>query len=588
MNMGQLVEQGSGEVYALGFEPVGIGRHGDNEIILADPQVSRHHAEIVMQGGRWVVSDLGSANGTFVNGQLALGPQVINHGDLIRVGQTQFQVEIAGAMATQDTLVEAVPTAAAPVAAVAGAAAAEPVPRPQVPRLVTVLASAAVVIIVVTLLLVFVVRPLMQGDSAATPAASATTVAAAAASVEPVASPTPTTKPTETAIPTIPPPTTLPTVIPPTEAPPAETDTPTPKPVIGYFRTSQNTIEQGKCTRLEWGEVENANRITLTDVGPVGSTGKVDVCLDSTKTYTLQAIGAGGTTAKNAQITVEAPTGPVIEYLRVVPSIIAPSGCAQLEWGPVQNAESASIEPGIGGVGTPDSIEVCPSTTTTYVLTARNADGSSTAETTLHVSTGTDSNPVISFFTANPANIEAGECTTLSWGKVDYATSVTIDNNIGGVATPGSQEVCLGTETTFVMTAEGPGGTTETSLVVNVSPGALANLPDLVIESILFEPNPCYRGLKCRVRIKVRNDGPLAAGHFVVRWAPEGEGQVPVDWDVDSLGASEEKDLVYPWIPNRVDENWRTLATADLNKEVNEISEGVANSLGQIITVLEP
>ena len=70
MNMGQLVEQGSEEVFPLGFEPTSIGRHGDNEIILPDSQVSRHHAEIVMQGGRWLIADLGSANGTYVNDDL--------------------------------------------------------------------------------------------------------------------------------------------------------------------------------------------------------------------------------------------------------------------------------------------------------------------------------------------------------------------------------------------------------------------------------------------------------------------------------------------------------------------------------------
>ena len=36
MNMGQLVEQGTEEVFPLGFEPTSIGRHGDNEIILPD------------------------------------------------------------------------------------------------------------------------------------------------------------------------------------------------------------------------------------------------------------------------------------------------------------------------------------------------------------------------------------------------------------------------------------------------------------------------------------------------------------------------------------------------------------------------
>jgi hypothetical protein len=176
----------------------------------------------------------------------------------------------------------------------------------------------------------------------------------------------------------------------------------------------------------------------------------------------------------------------------------------------------------------------------------------------------------------------------LSWGKVDYADSVTIDNGIGGVATPGSKEVCLGTTTTYLMTAVGPGGTVEYYLAVAVSPGRLANLPNLVIESILFEPNPCYRSQTCKVRIKVRNDGPIAASHFIVRWAPVGEEVVPVEWDVDSLGADEEKILSYNWLPNRADDNWRTAATVDVYEEVDEIESGVANYLEQFITVLEP
>lgn len=581
MNMGQLVEQGTNEVFPLGFEPVSIGRHGDNEVILPDPQVSRHHAEILMQGGRWVIVDLGSANGTFVNGQQITGSQVLNHGDLLRVGQTQFRLEIAGAIAAQDTLVEALPTVeAAPAAA------------PKLPQAVAVLAWAAAALIAVTLLLVFVVRPLVDKDSktaSATPAMPATSVAIEATNVESAtATPTTRVRPTRTAIPTIAPPTPRPTTLPATEALPTMTNTPAPEPVIGYFRSDQDTIEQGQCTRLEWGQVENAKRITLSDVGQVGTSGKVDVCLDATKTYTLKAVGTGGATEESVRITVEPPAGPVIAYLRVIPSIISPGDCAQLEWGKVENASSATIEPGIGGVGTPGTLEVCPNRTTTYVLTAKNPDGDNTAETTLYVSSGTESRPVISFFTADPANIVAGECTTLRWGKVDYATSVTIDHNIGGVATPGSKEVCPGTTTTFVMTAEGPGGTTQYELAINVSPEQLADLPDLVLESILFEPNPCYRGEKCKVRVKVRNDGPMDAGHFVVRWAPEGEAEVPVEWDVDSLAAGEEKELVYPWIPSRVVENWQTMALVDLNNEVGEIEEGPGNRLEQFITVLEP
>jgi hypothetical protein len=577
MSMGQLVEQGTGEVYPLGFEPMSIGRHGDNEIILPDNQVSRHHAEIVMQGGRWLIADLGSANGTFVNGELLTGPQVLTHGDLVRVGQTQFRVEIAAAIAAQDTLVDRIPAAAA---------AAAPAPAKSRTGLVAVLAIAAFAALLVG---IFVIRPLIGGDTTDGPSGTSGTEVAVNPTDDEGTSPLPTApvRPTATALPTMPLPTTRPTLRPPTEAPPTVTKTPPPRPIIGEFSTLQDTIQRGDCTRLEWSGIENANRITLSDVGNVGPSGRVDVCLEDTKTYTLRATGTGGSVNERVTITVQDPAGPTIEYFRVIPSIISPGDCAQLEWGKVENATSAEIEPDIGGVATPGQQEVCPTTTTTYVLSAQDPTGTSVARTMLLVSSGTESKPVISFFTANPASIQAGECTTLSWGKVDYATTVSIDNNIGGVASPDTREVCLGSTTTFLMTAQGPGGTTEFELNVTVSPGKLADLPDLVIESILFEPNPCYRGQKCKVRLKVRNDGPVDAGHFIVRWAPEGQGQIPVEWDLDSLGAGEERDLVYPWLPSLANPEWWTVATVDLNDEVTEIEEGEANSLEQFISVLE-
>jgi hypothetical protein len=271
-----------------------------------------------------------------------------------------------------------------------------------------------------------------------------------------------------------------------------------------------------------------------------------------------------------------------------VPSIISPGACAELEWGKVERAISAEIEPVLGPVGTPGNRQVCPGGTTTYVLTAQNPEASSTARTTLIVSEEAAQQPVIAFFTANPASIRAGECTTVSWGKVDYASAVTIDQGIGGVATPGSQELCLGSTTVLVMTAEGPGGRTEANLNIAVTPGERAELPDLIVESIIFDPNPCYRGQRCRVRVKVRNDGLVHSEDFVVRWAPSGEESVPVEWDVDSLVAGGETELTYLWIPSRTDEKWWTLAIADLNGRVAEIEEGTANILEQYVTVLEP
>ena len=580
MRMGQLVEQGSGHTFALGFEPVSIGRHDDNTIVLADPEVSRHHAEIAMQGGRWVISDLGSANGTYANGQRIVGPQVLNHGDTIQVGQTQFRVEIPGALAAQDTLVERVrPEEVLPA-------------RRRIPWLTGGLIAAAAVIAFLAGLLV-VWSLLRGGEKAAqkTAEAQATSIVPGNVTAEPgsilgATTTRPPSKPTATALPTIAPPTPEPSLPPLPSAPPPETNTPAPKPVIGYFRADSTTITPARCSRLEWGQMENVNSVIFTDVGRVNPTGKLDVCPATTKTYTLKAIGSGGTVEASIQITVQPSPGPVIEYFRVMPSLIRPGDCAQLEWGKVDNATSAAITPDLGGVGTPGSQKVCPGSTTTYVLTAKNSEGTNSASATLILSSQTDQMPVIAFFTANPASIRAGECTTLSWGKVDYASEVTIDNDIGGVATPGSKEICLGTTTTFVMTAAGPGGTTESRLTVNVSAGELANLPDLVIESILFDPNPCFRSQSCRVQVKVRNDGPVDARHFAVRWAPSGKGVVPVVWDVDSLKAGQEIVLKYTWIPDRTKETWTTTATVDVYDDVTEIDEGPANTLEKAITVL--
>ena len=577
MSIGQLVEVHTGQIHSLSVEPMTLGRHEDAEIVLTDPQVSRHHAEITMQGGKWVIRDLGSANGTLVNGQRLAGPYVLESHDVVEVGQTRFRFEMMTVLAEQDTLVERLPA---------------PTPaedRRQIPWLTILLVLAAVAVVV--LFGAFVLWPAIESrdQRAQVPPATEGIPAEASPAAETVSA-TPSdiprsANPTATALPTIAPPTQEPTVSAPTLAP---TNTPVPVPVIGTFSASQTTVFEGECVRLSWRGVENAGRVILSDVGPVGPSGKVDVCLSATRTYTLLARGPGGTAEAEVEIEVLPPAGPLIEYFRVVPSIISPGGCADLEWGKVENALSAAIEPELGGVATPGRQQVCPTETTTYVLTAEDETGTSEAETTLIVSTGAEPKPVIAYFTANPSSIQAGECTTLDWGKVDYASAVTIDYNIGGVATPGSQEVCLAVPTTFVMTAEGAGGVTERTLTVAVSPGPQQPLPDLVLESILFEPNPCYRAQSCKVRIQVRNDGPAPAQHFVVRWAPEGEEIVPVGWDMDGLGANQEIMLSYNWIPNRTDENWRTVALVDENNEVNEIEEGAANTLEQYITVLEP
>src|SRR5437667_2902778 len=67
--------------------PFTVGRDPGNDIILRDPKVSRHHAEIVFERGFFVLHDLASANGTYVNAKrIRVAP--LTHGAKIRMGNT--------------------------------------------------------------------------------------------------------------------------------------------------------------------------------------------------------------------------------------------------------------------------------------------------------------------------------------------------------------------------------------------------------------------------------------------------------------------------------------------------------------------
>lgn len=80
---------GSEKAYRLQtHRPFTVGRDPGNDIILRDPKVSRHHAEIVFERGFFVVHDLASANGTFVNGKrIRVAP--LTHGAQVRLGNSQ-------------------------------------------------------------------------------------------------------------------------------------------------------------------------------------------------------------------------------------------------------------------------------------------------------------------------------------------------------------------------------------------------------------------------------------------------------------------------------------------------------------------
>jgi pSer/pThr/pTyr-binding forkhead associated (FHA) protein len=78
----------SGVAYGLD-DAVTLGR-GDVEIRLDDPFASSRHARISRQGHVFVIEDLGSTNGTYLNDEPLNGPQPLHPGDRIRIGDSEF------------------------------------------------------------------------------------------------------------------------------------------------------------------------------------------------------------------------------------------------------------------------------------------------------------------------------------------------------------------------------------------------------------------------------------------------------------------------------------------------------------------
>lgn len=70
-----------------------IGRAADNSILITDDSVSAHHARLTYISGQWILEDLGSRNGTFVNDLPVDQPLVVTYGDQIRFGSLIFLLD---------------------------------------------------------------------------------------------------------------------------------------------------------------------------------------------------------------------------------------------------------------------------------------------------------------------------------------------------------------------------------------------------------------------------------------------------------------------------------------------------------------
>lgn len=73
-------------------EPISIGRARDSDLLIQDDYTSTHHARLLNWNGQWMIQDLDSTNGTYVDGERVSQPTAVNSGTQVRIGTTTFEL----------------------------------------------------------------------------------------------------------------------------------------------------------------------------------------------------------------------------------------------------------------------------------------------------------------------------------------------------------------------------------------------------------------------------------------------------------------------------------------------------------------
>lgn len=111
---------GLGSLFPITEAGACIGRDATNEIVVAESDVSRQHARVVLHNGMVWVQDMGSRNGVFVNNTRVPDHRTLKPGDKLKVGNTVFEVVLDGAVARPKPPPPPPPAPAVPVGFVVG------------------------------------------------------------------------------------------------------------------------------------------------------------------------------------------------------------------------------------------------------------------------------------------------------------------------------------------------------------------------------------------------------------------------------------------------------------------------------------
>lgn len=472
----ELIIQRTGQVFPLAEQIVTVGSGEDNVIILTGPQVSVHHVQIYWQTetNTYIIEDLGSAEGTYVNERRIEAPQQLRHGDVLRVGHTIIDVKLATATGMDEVLVAPLPPLE------------EDRSRGIAPVLVGVLIA---ILACITILCVVAGGGLLLGRGQDTP-----------------------------------------DVI--IQSPSADA-----RLAVGDEFIIKAVANGAKDITLLELSVDDALVATTASSDPNGQ-----ALLTVNKPWVFGTPGEHKISAI-AHTASERSSRPASIEVNVV--------------------DTSAPLPTPTPIAEPDQPTKVPMPTEMPTLTPTPKPGA----------------PQIEYFHANPQSINAGDCTMLEWGQVSGADMAWIEPDVGGVGTPGTTVVCPQKTTTYVLNAEGLGGTTTTSTTVSVAEA----LTDLTIDSINFVPSPPIEGQDTEVQITIRNIGAGKAGPFDWDWRP---GSEPTLSGRIEPGLNPDDQIVVTaiWQPASAYASLTTVARVDTRNEVSETDKG-NNQLAAIIEV---
>jgi len=237
---------------------------------------------------------------------------------------------------------------------------------------------------------------------------------------------------------------------------------------ILFFTADPKQIIAGQPVTLTW-QTLNADTVNIAGIGNVAVNGSLSVTPQQTTTYVMTARNNVNDVTSSVTVQVfTVPTGVQLIGCTATPPAITAGQTSTLTWASL-NADSVSIQPGIGPVAKSGTFAVTPTQTTTYIVTATGGGTTTSCSIPVTVTGGTGV-PVIASFTANPASINAGQSSTLQW-SVQNADSVSITPLLGTVPASGTRSVSPAATTVYTLTATNKAGSATRTATVTVGGG---------------------------------------------------------------------------------------------------------------------